>query len=158
MAAAENAADAAAAAADPFVSITLSALSPSPAAPLAQVHVLRAPGSAHPEPLDASPYSYQWTARHDGGALPEPSATGHYALALSALQEAKASMDLEFQRLLGKPAAAAGAAGEAGGGGGGAAAAAAAAGEGGACAEAASELERSEKKARLDAPAAAGMQ
>jgi hypothetical protein len=155
MAAAENAADAAAAAADPFVSITLSALSPSPAAPLAQVHVVRAPGSAHPEPLDASPYSYQWTARHDGGALPEPSATGHYALALSALQEAKASMDLEFQRLLGKPAA--GAAGEAGGGGGGAAAAAAA-GEGGACAEAASELERSEKKARLDAPAAAGMQ
>ena len=157
MAAAENTADAAAVAADPFVSITLSALAPSPAAPLAQVRVLRAPGSAHPEPLDASPYSYQWTARHDGGALPEPSATGHYALALSALQEAKASMDLEFQRLLGKaPAAAAGAAGEAGGGGG--AAAAAAASEGGACAEAASELERSEKKARLDAPAAAGMQ
>ena len=144
---------------DPFVSITLSALSGAPAPPLAQVHIHRAPGSAHPEPLDASPYSFQWTARHDGGALPAPAATGHYALALSALQEAKASMDLEFQRLLGKaPAAAAAAADgalEEGGGGGGGGAAAAAGAAVGSGAETASELKRSEKKARLDAPAAA---
>ena len=138
----------------PYVTITLAALA-SPQLPLAQVSISRAPGSAHPEPLDAAPFSFQWTARHDSGALPEPPATGHYALALSALQEAKATMDLEFQRLLGKapPAAAQGEGGVAEGGGGsssgGAAASAAAA-----AAAAEEEGRRKDKKARVEAPGA----
>lgn len=125
-----------------YIEIALSSLTP-PGAELARVCVRRAAGSACPEPLDASPFSYQWTARHDAGALPAPPSTGHYALALSSLQEAKAAMDAEFQRLLGKaPAAAA----EGGGGGAGAGAGEGAASGGGPC----SAAESASKKARLD--------
>ena len=101
-----------------YIEITLHAQQASvehSAPPLAHVSVGRAPGSVCPEPLDASAYSFQWTARHDGGALPAVADRGHYALALSSLTEAKATMDLEFQRLLGKaPPAGQGGAGAAG--------------------------------------------
>ena len=85
----------------PLVTITLSG------APT--IAVSRDPSSAAPEAIDATPFSFQWTGRHDGGPLPQPPDSGHYALALSALAEAKAAMDAHFAR----EAAAAAAAGAA---------------------------------------------
>ena len=82
----------------PLVTITLSG------APT--IAVSREPSSTAPEAIDATPFSFQWTGRHDGGPLPQPPDSGHYALALSALAEAKAAMDAHFAR----EAAAAGAA------------------------------------------------
>jgi hypothetical protein len=52
--------------------------------------------SLYSEAVDDAPFSFAWTARHDGGPLPPPPAAGHYALALSALAEAKAAMDAHF--------------------------------------------------------------
>jgi hypothetical protein len=145
-----------------YIEITLQAqqASDEPSAPpLAHVSVGRAPGSVCPEPLDSSAYSFQWTARHDGGALPAVADRGHYALALSSLTEAKATMDLEFQRLLGKaPPAGQGGAGAAGAVGADSAAAAAAAASAGAASgssgaaaaeDAKGEKEDGRKKARL---------
>jgi hypothetical protein len=91
----------------PFIEITVTSLEPAaqlPAssAPLAHLSITREPGAVCPEPLDATPFSFQWTARHDSGELPPVPSTGHYALAVSSLQEAKSRMDAEFQRLLGK--------------------------------------------------------
>jgi hypothetical protein len=74
----------------PLVTITLSG------APT--IAVSRDPSSAAPEAIDATPFSFQWTGRHDGGPLPQPPDSGHYALALSALAEAKAAMDAHFAR------------------------------------------------------------
>ena len=60
------------------------------------ISISRDPSSTAPEPVDNAPYSFAWTGRHDGGALPQPPEGGHYALALSALAEAKAAMDAHF--------------------------------------------------------------
>ena len=60
------------------------------------ISISRDPTSTAPEPIDNAPYSFAWTGRHDGAALPQPPEGGHYALALSALAEAKAAMDAHF--------------------------------------------------------------
>lgn len=56
---------------------------------LANKSVSRPIDALAPELVDGSPFSFQFTGRHDAGILPVINSTGHYALLLECVAEAK---------------------------------------------------------------------
>lgn len=60
---------------------------------LASASVSRASGGSAPEFVDGSPFSFSFTGRHDGGMLSDTPSTGHYALLLECVAEAKGIAD-----------------------------------------------------------------
>lgn len=66
-----------------------------------QISISRDTSVAAPsEPVDDTPYSYEYTARHDGGTLPPLRVDNMYGHLVDALREAKASTDAYLLQLV----------------------------------------------------------
>ena len=62
-------------------------------ASLAKTTVSRSTDASAVEVIDDSPFAFGYTGRHDRGMMPKISSTGHYALLLEAVADAKAIAD-----------------------------------------------------------------